>query len=118
MASISRPREQAVTNDAAEQQQIDRIGNPAAAAIEIGGHHDGERSGRQHEVRHRASGRGQRQEGEEQNPQKIDGGFVGARPHRAAAPLKQAEDAVLVDTTDLSFEESVEKIISLIRRAL
>ena len=38
--------------------------------------------------------------------------------HRAAAPLKQAEDAVLVDTTDLSFEESVEKIISLIRRAL
>jgi len=38
--------------------------------------------------------------------------------HRAAAPLKQAEDAVLVDTTELSFEESVEKIISLIRRAL
>ncbi len=38
--------------------------------------------------------------------------------HRAAAPLKQAEDAVLVDTTDLSFEESVERIISLIRRAL
>lgn len=38
--------------------------------------------------------------------------------HRVAAPLKQAEDAVLVDTTDLSFEESVEKIISLIRRAL
>ena len=91
MASISRPREQAVTNDAAEQQQIDRIGNPAAAAIEIGGHHDGERSGRQHEVRHRASGRGQRQEGEEQNPQKIDGGFVGARPHRAAAPPKRHE---------------------------
>ena len=88
MVSISRPREQAVTNDAAEQQQIDRIGNPAAAAVEIGGHHDGERSGRQHEVRHRASGRGQRQEGEEQNPQKIDGGFVGARPHRAAAPPK------------------------------
>lgn len=38
--------------------------------------------------------------------------------HRAAAPLKQAKDAVLVDTTELSFEESVEKIISLIRRAL
>lgn len=38
--------------------------------------------------------------------------------HRAAAPLKRAEDAVLVDTTGLSFEESVEKIISLIRRAL
>ena len=91
MVSISRPREQAVTNDAAEQQQIDGIGNPAAAAVEIGGHHDGERSGRQHEVRHRASGRGQRQEGEEQNPQKIDGGFVGARPHRAAAPPKRHE---------------------------
>ena len=38
--------------------------------------------------------------------------------HRAAAPLKRAEDAVLVDTTGLSFEQSVEKIISLIRRAL
>ena len=70
MASISRPREQAVTNDAAEQQQIDRIGNPAAAAIEIGGHHDGERSGRQHEVRSsrvraRPTARGRRTESTE-----------------------------------------------------
>ena len=34
--------------------------------------------------------------------------------NRAAAPLKQAEDAVLVDTSELDFEQSVEKIISII----
>lgn len=38
--------------------------------------------------------------------------------HRAAAPLRQAEDAILVDTTALSLEESVEAIVSIIRRAL
>ena len=27
--------------------------------------------------------------------------------HRAAAPLKQAEDAVLLDTSDLDFEQSL-----------
>ncbi len=37
---------------------------------------------------------------------------------RATAPLKQADDAVLVDTTDLSFEESVETVISLIRKGM
>ena len=33
---------------------------------------------------------------------------------RACAPLKQAEDAVLVDTSNLSFEESVQKIKNII----
>lgn len=33
--------------------------------------------------------------------------------HRAVAPLKMAENAVLVDTSELSFEESVEKIVEL-----
>lgn len=33
---------------------------------------------------------------------------------RACAPLKQAEDAVLVDTSDLSFEESVNAIKNII----
>lgn len=37
---------------------------------------------------------------------------------RATAPLKQAEDAVLVDTTELSFEESVEAVISLIQKGM
>ena len=27
--------------------------------------------------------------------------------HRAAAPLKQAEDAVLLDTSELNFEQSL-----------
>lgn len=35
--------------------------------------------------------------------------------NRSAAPLKQADDAVLLDTSGLSFEESVEKVISLIQ---
>ena len=34
--------------------------------------------------------------------------------HRAAAPLRQAEDAVLVDTTRLNFEESEEALVRLI----
>ena len=35
--------------------------------------------------------------------------------HRAAAPLRQAEDAVLLDTTELNFEESREALLKLIR---
>ena len=38
--------------------------------------------------------------------------------HRAAAPLKQAEDAVLVDTTGKDFEESVALVASVIRGRL
>lgn len=32
---------------------------------------------------------------------------------RAAAPLRQAEDAVVIDTTELSFDEQVERIVAL-----
>ena len=35
--------------------------------------------------------------------------------NRAFAPLRQAEDAVLLDTTDYTFDESVEKVISIIK---
>ncbi len=35
--------------------------------------------------------------------------------HRATAPLKAAEDAVIVDTTDLGFEQSCKKIMDVIR---
>ena len=34
--------------------------------------------------------------------------------HRAADPLRQAEDATLVDSSDLSFEETVAAILSLV----
>ena len=34
--------------------------------------------------------------------------------HREVTPLRQAEDAVLVDTSDMTFEESVEAILSLV----
>ncbi len=37
---------------------------------------------------------------------------------RAVAPLKKADDAVLVDTTELNFEQSVEKIKELIKDVL
>ena len=37
---------------------------------------------------------------------------------RAVSPLKQAKDAVLVDTTELDFEQSVEKVKELIRNVL
>lgn len=37
---------------------------------------------------------------------------------RATAPLKQADDAVLVDTTELSLEESYEKIRSIVKETL
>ena len=33
---------------------------------------------------------------------------------RSTAPLKQAEDAVLLDTTDMTFDESVEKALDII----
>lgn len=37
---------------------------------------------------------------------------------RAVAPLKKAEDAVLVDTTELTFEQAVEKVKELIKNAV
>ena len=37
---------------------------------------------------------------------------------RAAAPLKQAEDAVLVDTTELDFAQSEERLCALVREKL
>ena len=33
--------------------------------------------------------------------------------HRELSPLKQAEDAILVDTSDMTIDEVVEKILSL-----
>ncbi len=38
--------------------------------------------------------------------------------HREIAPLKQAEDAVLLDTSDLSLEESIEALLRIIREKL
>ena len=35
--------------------------------------------------------------------------------HRAEAPLKQAEDAILVDSSELDFERTVERICSIVR---
>lgn len=35
--------------------------------------------------------------------------------HRAAAPLRQAEDAVLLDTTELDFRQSEEALLKIIR---
>lgn len=37
---------------------------------------------------------------------------------RAVSPLRKAEDAVLVDTTELTFEQSVEKIKEIIKNVL
>ena len=36
--------------------------------------------------------------------------------HREVSPLKQAEDAVLVDTSDMTVDEVIEKIVSLCKR--
>ncbi len=36
--------------------------------------------------------------------------------NRKLAPLKQAEDAVLIDTTDLSIEQAIEKLLSYIEQ--
>ncbi len=41
-----------------------------------------------------------------------------ADSHREAAPLKQAEDAVLIDTSDLTLEESVDAVCAEIQRVL
>jgi len=38
--------------------------------------------------------------------------------HRAIAPLKAADDSVVVDTSELTFEQSVEKIIEVIEAKL
>ena len=38
--------------------------------------------------------------------------------HRAVAPLKPADDGVIVDTTEFDFEQSKEKILSIIREKL
>lgn len=38
--------------------------------------------------------------------------------HRATAPLTQAADAVLLDTTDLSFEESRSRLLTLVKEKL
>ncbi|MDE7365623.1 MAG: (d)CMP kinase [Ruminococcus sp.] len=38
--------------------------------------------------------------------------------NRATAPLKQAEDAVLVDSTNLTLEQAVEKIIEIVREKI
>jgi len=37
--------------------------------------------------------------------------------HRAEAPLKQADDAILLDTSDYDFEQSVEAVIKLIEKS-
>ncbi len=39
-----------------------------------------------------------------------------ADSERATAPLKPAKDAVLVDTSDMDFEQSVQTVINIIRR--
>ena len=37
---------------------------------------------------------------------------------RAIAPLKQAEDAVLLDTTSLDLEQSVKAVMDLVKKAV
>ena len=38
--------------------------------------------------------------------------------HREIAPLKPAEDGVIVDTTNLNLEESINEIIRIIKEAI
>lgn len=38
--------------------------------------------------------------------------------HRANSPLKQAEDAVLIDTSELTIEQVVERVMSLVKEKL
>ncbi len=38
--------------------------------------------------------------------------------NRTAAPLKQADDAVLVDSTNLTLEQAVERITEIIRERI
>ena len=37
---------------------------------------------------------------------------------RAVAPLKQAEDAVLLDTSDMTLDESIEAVLQIIRKKI
>ena len=41
-----------------------------------------------------------------------------ADSHREIAPLREAEDAIRVDTSDLNFEESRQALLDVIRRRL
>ena len=41
-----------------------------------------------------------------------------ADTHRAAAPLKQAEDAVVADTSSLNLEESLELLQTIVKERL
>lgn len=38
--------------------------------------------------------------------------------HRAAAPLKQAEDAVLIDSSNITLEQTIEKMIAIVKEKL
>ena len=38
--------------------------------------------------------------------------------HREIAPLKPAEDGVIVDTTNLNLEESINEIIRIVKEAI
>ena len=38
--------------------------------------------------------------------------------HREIAPLKKAEDAVVADTSDCSFDESVELVLKIVRERI
>ena len=38
--------------------------------------------------------------------------------HREADPLRQAEDAVVVDSSDMTFEETVEAIMTLVKAVM
>lgn len=67
------------------------------------------------------AGRRLRQRGEAVDPERLRGETeaLAARDHadssRAVAPLVRAADAVALDTSDLSFEEQVERILALAR---
>lgn len=38
--------------------------------------------------------------------------------HRAAAPLKQADDAILIDSTDYTLEQTIEKMLAVVRERI
>ena len=67
------------------------------------------------------AGRRLRQRGEAVDPEQLRGETeaLAARDHadstRAVAPLVRAPDAVALDTSDLSFEEQVERVLALAR---
>ncbi len=63
----------------------------------------------------------QRSKGIEENYQKVLEDIIQRDyndSNRAIAPLKQADDAVLVDTTNMSLEQSVEAVISVIKESI